>query len=372
MHSIDPAFWTDRPVLVTGHKGFKGAWLCSLLSRLGARTWGYGRDNRPQLLYDGLDIPGHIGVEGDVNNIESFSATLSESRAEVVFHLAAQSLVLQSYKDPIATFEDNVMGTARVLDAARRAPHLRSVIVITSDKVYRNNEWVWGYRETDPLGGNDPYSGSKAAAEIVTEAMVKSFFLSPGMPSVASARAGNVIGGGDWADFRLLPDAARALSQREPLKVRNPDATRPWQHILDPLIGYMMLAERIMTEPGRLHGGWNFGPTQEDVVPVRKIADIFVDAWGGEARWLTENSFGTEKKEAHLLSVDATMARNLLGWSPRWRVGEAVQRTASWYRDFASGVPASTLVARDIEAYLALGPPGLVKSGVHSSAAPRS
>jgi CDP-glucose 4,6-dehydratase len=354
MARIDTDFWKDRPVLVTGHMGFKGAWLVSLLSRLGARTWGFGRDARNPLLYRELEIARHTGVEGDVNDAKAFAGSLAQSRAEIVFHLAAQSLVLPSYQDPIGTFEDNVMGTARVLDAARNAADLQAVIVVTSDKVYRNNEWIWGYRETDPLGGKDPYSASKAAAEIVTEAMARSFFSKPGMPSVASARAGNVIGGGDWADFRLLPDAARALSKKEPLVVRNPDSTRPWQHVLDPLSGYVMLAESVVKRAGQPFGAWNFGPAQEDALPVRDIADIFVEAWGDGAHWQSQQKTGTEEKEAGLLAVDSTLARKNLGWAPRWRVGEAVRRTAAWYRDFAAGTPATSLVARDIEAFLSV------------------
>jgi CDP-glucose 4,6-dehydratase len=352
MRQIDAGFWKGRHVVVTGHMGFKGAWLCSLLSRLGARTWGFGRDNRSPLLYAELDIAGHTHVEGDLNNMPAFADCLAASGAEIVFHLAAQSIVLASYDDPLGTFEDNVMGTARVLEAARHAPQLRAVVVVTSDKVYRNTESIWGYREADALGGADPYSASKAAAEIVTEAMAKSFFAGPSTPTVATARAGNVIGGGDWADFRLLPDAARALAKGEPLVVRNPESTRPWQHVLDPLCGYILLAEDAANVADRKFGSWNFGPAPDDVLPVRDIANLFVGAWGDGAHWQTAKRDSPAPKEAALLAVDSTFARNSLGWSPRWRVGEAVRRTADWYRDFAGGIPAPSLIGRDIDAFL--------------------
>jgi CDP-glucose 4,6-dehydratase len=352
MRHIDPAFWEGRHVLVTGHMGFKGAWLCSLLARFGARTWGFGRDDRSPLLYRELEIEHHTHCEGDVNDQKALADCLARAGAEVVFHLAAQSIVLTSYADPIRTFEDNVMGTARVLETARGAQGLKAVVVVTSDKVYRNNEWIWAYRETDPLGGADPYSASKAASEIVAEAMARSFFSGPDTPTIVGARAGNVIGGGDWADFRLLPDAARALSVGEPLVVRNPDSTRPWQHVLDPLSGYVMLAEDAARDTAQAYGSWNFGPAQEDVLPVRDVADIFVSAWGQDASWCPQEEPGAFGKEAGSLAVDSTRARRVLGWAPRWRVGEAVRRTAAWYRDLASGMPASVLVARDLDAFL--------------------
>lgn len=350
---IDRGFWSGRNVLITGHMGFKGAWLTQLMSSLGASTTGYGRDERPRLLYSELSIPRHEHHVGDLADIEHLKAVLQASKAEVLFHLAAQPIVLTSYRDPVGTFQDNVMGTVKVLQAARFAPDLKCVVVVTSDKVYRNNGWIWGYRETDRLGGHDPYSASKAAAEIVTSAMAASFFDKSGMPRIATARAGNVIGGGDWADFRLLPDAAVALSQDRPLIVRNPASTRPWQHVLDPLGGYAMLAEDLAMAGQQPMSSWNFGPAAEDALPVHRIADLFVAEWGGQARWEQEGRSGVEPpKEAHLLAVDSTKALQTLGWSPRWRVEEGVARTSAWYRDyFASGEPGQ-LVQRDIDAYL--------------------
>ncbi|MFN4211295.1 MAG: CDP-glucose 4,6-dehydratase [Devosia sp.] len=350
---IDRGFWAGRKVLVTGHMGFKGAWLTQLLSTLGATTTGYGRDQRKRLLYPELSIARHEHHLGDLSELDKLTWVLQQSKAEVLFHLAAQPIVLTSYDDPVGTFEDNVMGTVKVLQAARSAPDLKCVVIITSDKVYRNNGWIWGYRETDALGGHDPYSASKAAAEIVTSAMAASFFDKPGMPRIATARAGNVIGGGDWADFRLLPDAAVALSQGKPLVVRNPASTRPWQHVLDPLGGYVMLAEELANSGQQPMSSWNFGPVAEDALPVHMIADLFVAEWGKDARWEKEDRSGAEPpKEALLLAVDSTKAQQTLGWSPRWRVQEGVARTSAWYRDYFASNDPGTLVQRDIDAYL--------------------
>lgn len=345
-------FWAGRRVFVTGHMGFKGAWLCALLSRLGAETFGYGRDPRPRLVYRELDLKRHQSVEGDINDTETLGAALAGFGPEVVLHLAAQSLVLPSYADPVGTFDTNVMGTARVLDAARNVPSIRAVVVVTSDKVYRNNEWLWGYRETDPLGGKDPYSASKAAAEIVVQSMARSYFSGADAARIATARAGNVIGGGDWADHRLLPDAARAFSTKQPLPVRNPHSSRPWQHVLDPLAGYLMLAERLLARKPDPLGAWNFGPSADDVLSVHEVADLFAGAWGEGASWRSESDPSQAVREAGLLAIDSSLARKELGWLPRWKAKDAVTRTASWYRRNAAGESAVALVDEDIRDFL--------------------
>lgn len=353
MRRIDREFWTGKRVFVTGHMGFKGAWLCSLLAHMGAESIGFGRDERECLLYSELDLAGHSHHLGDVNDLPALTAALSSSRADILFHLAAQPIVLASYADPVGTFETNVMGTVRVLEAARKAPGLKAIVVVTSDKVYRNNEWAWGYREQDALGGADPYSASKAAAEIATEAMVRSFFASDGAPQVATARAGNVIGGGDWAEYRLLPDAARAIAAGQPLIVRHPQSTRPWQHVLDPLAGYLMLAQSLAG--GRTaRTSWNFGPAQEDAMTVREVADLFVAAWGGGAAWTAAPEPSDAKHEAGKLTIDSSLARRDLGWHPGWTSDEAIRRTAAWYRDHAAGAQASVLVERDISDFFKL------------------
>lgn len=350
MTALSRDFWNGRTVFITGHMGFKGAWLTYLLSRLGAHTVGYGHDERPTLLYPLLQIPDHVSHTGDINDLRQFTAALAESKASVLLHLAAQPIVLSSYNDPLGTFRDNIMGTASVLQAARSVASVQSIVVVTSDKVYRNNEWAWPYRETEPLGGHDPYSASKAAAEIVTQSMIGSFFNDPGSAVVSTARAGNVIGGGDWADYRLLPDAARAFSAGKPLEIRNPASTRPWQHVLEPLVGYLQLAQALLEERSAIRSrAWNFGPVAEDAVPVSVVAGHFADEWGAGARFDVVAPTGVVRKEATFLAVDASLARAHLDWQPRWRMEEAVRRTARWYRDFAAGGKPTDLMDRDID-----------------------
>lgn len=354
MSALDTKFWQGRTVLITGHMGFKGAWLTYLLSRLGARTVGYGRDERPVLLYPELSIPNHVSHSADINDTSRLASVIERSEASVLLHLAAQPIVLNSYSDPLGTFQDNVMGTASVLQAARNSKALKSIVVVTSDKVYQNKEWVWAYREGEALGGHDPYSASKAAAEILTQSMVDSFYAEPESARVATARAGNVIGGGDWADHRLLPDAARAFVASKPLEIRNPSSTRPWQHVLEPLVGYLQLAQSLYGNRERpVSRAFNFGPVPEDAVPVADVVRFFQEAWGGDARVQLSANAGPVLKEATFLAVDASLARAHLNWRPRWRVEEAVRRTAHWYREHAAGRATEALMDRDIDDMLA-------------------
>lgn len=354
MREMNADFWAGRSVFVTGHMGFKGAWLTQLLSRLGAKVTGFGRDERSPLLFREIAIEGLTHVEGDICDMKAMSEALQASGAQVLFHLAAQPIVLTSYEMPLETFRDNILGTANVLQAARSATHLEAVVVVTSDKVYRNNEWVWAYRESEVLGGKDPYSASKAAAEIVTHSMIVSFFNKEGSARVATARAGNVIGGGDWADFRLLPDAARAFIRGDRLIVRHPGSVRPWQHVLEPLSGYVALAESLAQGGAAASSAWNFGPAVEDAIPVSAVAEQFVHHWGEGASWGLADDAVTGAHEANFLAVDSSLARRELGWMPRWRVGEALRRTAGWYRDHAGGGDALVLMNRDIDDYLKL------------------
>jgi CDP-glucose 4,6-dehydratase len=346
-------FWRGRHALVTGHQGFKGSWLVSLLAHLGATTVGFGYDKRPDPLLSRLLRPQrHTGIEGDVNETARLEAVLREHEIEALFHLAAQPFVLKSYDDPIGTFRDNVLGTASVLDAACRVETVKAIVVVTSDKVYENREWDWAYRETDALGGKDPYSASKAAAEIVTRSMTHSFYRGDGKARVATGRAGNVIGGGDWGENRLVPDAARAFAKGEPLVVRNPGSRRPWQHVLDPLWGYVRLAESLLEDAVQRHDSCNFGPAPDDIWPVSRVADTLAAVWGGTASWTSSQPAGKAAHEARLLAVDSSRAHAWLGWQPRWATGEAIERTARWYKGFYSGEDPQALVAADIVAFL--------------------
>ena len=357
MREINQKFWKGRRVFITGHMGFKGAWLCALLSRLEAITIGFGQDDRQPLLYRGLSLNYNTSITGDINNSKTLGHALERSGAEVLIHLAAQPLVLASYADPIGTFETNVLGTAKVLDAARNGGDLKAIIAITTDKVYQNNEWTWAYRENDKLGSGDPYSASKAAAEIIVSSMTKTFFSAPGSARVVTARAGNVIGGGDWADHRLLPDAARALTRGERFVCRNPDSIRPWQHVLDPLVGYLLLAETLTTSKDELPTAWNFGPSQDDTLRVSEVADIFIRTWSSKETWAPSQD-QTAIKEAVHLAIDSALARTRLGWRPRWQGREAVARTAHWYHLHSAGQSVQSLVDRDISEYLMKGVTG--------------
>jgi len=353
--SPSSAFWHDRRVLVTGHTGFKGAWLSLWLSRLGARVTGLALapETSPSL-FTLAGLAERVDSRlGDIRSRAIVDAVVAESRPEVVFHLAAQALVRRSYADPVATYETNVMGTAHVLEAARRADGLRAVVVVTSDKCYENREWWWPYREDDALGGYDPYSSSKGCAELVTAAWRRSYFGGPASPAgVASARAGNVIGGGDWAEDRLVPDCMRAFGTSTPVVIRRPAAVRPWQHVLEPLAGYLLLAERLAEGPGFAEA-WNFGPSVDDARPVSWVVDRLVRFWGGDARWAHDGS--EQPHEAGLLQVDASKARARLGWTPRLRLEEGLRWSVDWYRRQRAGEDAAALTLEQIARFESLG-----------------
>jgi len=320
-------FWRGRRVFVTGHTGFKGSWLATWLARLGAQVTGYALapDQTPNL-FEAARVAGDIDSRtGDVRNFESLREALAGSEAEIVFHLAAQSLVRKSYESPVETYATNVMGTVHLLEAVRALKSVRAVVVVTSDKCYENREWSRPYREDDALGGRDPYSNSKACQELVASAYRQSF---PG-PAIATARAGNVIGGGDWARDRLVPDLIRAFSEGEPAVIRNPASIRPWQHVLEPLHGYLLLAEKLVEGDGFAEA-WNFGPSGADVRPVRWIADALMARWGEGARW-TQDA-GTHPHEAVTLTLDSTRARRALGWTPRLSLDESLDWIVEWHR----------------------------------------
>jgi CDP-glucose 4,6-dehydratase len=339
-------FWRGKRVLVTGHTGFKGAWLSLWLGQLGAEVSGYSLPPPSQpSLFEAGSLAGRMrSLEGDVRDLPGLSAAFRELRPEVVLHLAAQSLVRPSYDDPVTTFGTNVMGTVNVLEAARAQPETRAVVVVTSDKCYENREWPWGYRENEAMGGHDPYSSSKGCAELVTAAYRRSF-AGAGV-GIASARAGNVIGGGDWATDRIIPDFVRAVSRGQPLRVRNPGAVRPWQHVLEPLAGYLLLAERLFDEPTRFGEGWNFGPADGDAQPVSWVVDRFARNWGQGVTWQADP--GPHPHEANFLKLDCSKARNLLEWRPRLSLEQALLWVTDWYREFSSGTDAAQLCLSQI------------------------
>jgi CDP-glucose 4,6-dehydratase len=341
-------YWRGRDVFVTGHTGFKGAWLCELLHQLGARTHGFALATPEHYLFNraGLARRCASDVRGDIRDTEALSGALAASGADVLLHLAAQSVVRESYRDPRETFSSNVEGTLSVLLAARAATTVASCVVVTTDKVYRNNEWRWGYRENEPLGGDDPYSASKACAELVTHSMTVSF-PREGL-GVATARAGNVVGGGDATPDALIPELVEAFAQGRAARLRRPAAVRPWQHVLEPLSGYLTVAENL---PGPAHGeGWNFGPATEDALTVGHVADVMAELWGDGASWTATGDPGPH--EAGLLTLDSTRARSELGWTATLRAREALALTVDWERSVRAGEPAHEAVARQVASYL--------------------
>lgn len=349
----DPSFWRGRRVLVTGHTGFKGGWLSLWLQQLGALVTGYALDppTKPSLFEVAAVGSGMESITGDIRDLERLSFAMQAADPEIVIHLAAQPLVRNSYLDPVGTYATNVMGTVHVLEAARHLVGLRVVLNVTSDKCYENREWLWGYREDEPMGGHDPYSNSKGCAELVTSAYRRSFF-NDHRPctALASARAGNVIGGGDWAPDRLIPDAVRAFVCGEPLRVRHPDAVRPWQHVLEPLAGYLSLCEKLWREPRCYAEPWNFGLNDEEAKPVSYLAQALVEQWGESAAW--EADGGSHPYEAHHLKLDANKARTRLGWKPRWSLDHALRQTVAWYKAWRAGQDVRVLTLRQIDTYM--------------------
>lgn len=348
-HLIKSDFWHGRRVLVTGHTGFKGGWLTYWLQQMGAQVTGISLppNTRPNL-FDALAL-GELCQSHfiDIRDSEQLQASVRQAEPHIIFHLAAQPLVRASYREPLATFSANVMGTAHVLEALRGLKSVQAAVMITTDKVYRNREWVWPYREDDALGGHDPYSASKAACEIVIDSYRQSFLCDQGL-ALASARAGNVIGGGDWSEDRLIPDAVRAWQSGQTLHIRRPQAIRPWQHVLEPLAGYLQLAEQLVANP-TLAGGWNFGPPSQEAATVQKVIDFARTAYGSGAVEYGDGSEGPH--EAGWLALEAAKARMMLDVRPRWTLSQAVTRTLDWYRRQAGGGNARQLCSEDIATY---------------------
>lgn len=333
---VDPIFWKDKRVFLTGHTGFKGSWLSLWLASMGAKVTGYAlTPNTTPNLFDVLVIDSLIEKSNiaDIRDLVSLQNAMSEAKPDVVIHMAAQPLVRYSYANPVETYATNVMGTVHVLECTRSIDSVRATIIVTTDKCYENKEWVWGYRENEPMGGYDPYSNSKGCAELVTSAYRQSYFSGPNsINKVASARAGNVIGGGDWSEDRLIPDAIKAFETNKPLMIRNPLSTRPWQHVLEPLSGYLTLAQVLYERGSPFASAWNFGPRDEDNRAVKEVIDLLISGWGNAARWEKEGS--EQPHEANLLKLDCSKARTKLGWLPKWNLEAAMQKIVEWQKAY--------------------------------------
>ena len=350
--AVTPGFWSGRRVLVTGHTGFKGAWLSLWLAAMGAEVTGLsdGVPTEPSLFELARLEEDVRTVRADVRDADAVRRALAEARPEVVLHLAAQPLVRRSFAEPRETFEVNVMGTVNVLDAVRLVPGVRAVVNVTSDKCYENREWDWAYREDEPMGGHDPYSSSKGASELVTSAYRRSFFSEADGPRLASARAGNVIGGGDWGVDRLVPDVMRAALAGAAVDIRNAGATRPWQHVLNPLSGYLALAERLGADPAAA-AAWNFGPAESDARPVGWVVDRLDALWPGGLRW--ERDDREHPHEARYLKVDSSRARAHLGWAPRWPLERTLESIVEWYVALQAGEDMRTVSLAQLDAFQA-------------------
>jgi len=343
--------WRGRRVFLTGHTGFQGGWLSLWLAEAGAEVTGYALPpgTRPNLFDSARVAEGMASIIGDIRDLKALHAAMARAEPEVVIHLAAQPLVRRSYADPMETWSTNVIGTAHLLEAVRQTPSVKAVVNVTTDKVYENREWDRGYREDDTLGGYDPYSASKACAELVTGSYRRAF-LKDG-PPVATLRAGNVIGGGDWAEDRLVPDLMRSFARGDATVIRNPHAIRPWQHVLEALSGYLAVAEKLfLGEPGFAEA-WNFGPDSESERSVGWIADRMVAFWGEDARWELDPAAAAQPHEAGFLKLDSTKSRERLGWRPRWQIDDALKASVDWYRAYYKGGDARELTLGQLAAY---------------------
>ena len=331
---VDLLFWSGKKVFLTGHTGFKGSWLSLWLQNMGALVKGYSLEvNTVPALFTVANVAEEMESEiGDIRNLEQLTASMVNFNPDVLIHMAAQPLVRLSYHEPVDTYTTNVIGTVNVLEAARKCSNLKSIVSVTTDKCYENNEWEWGYRENDPMGGHDPYASSKGCAELVTSAYRRSFFNSNVTASLASARAGNVIGGGDWAKDRLIPDILRAFEKSEKVVIRNPLSTRPWQHVLEPLSGYLVLAQELYINGDEFAEGWNFGPKDDDCKSVSWILDQMVMHWGTNASWILDKK--NNPHEAVFLKLDCSKASNRLKWNPRWNLEFTLKSVIEWHKIF--------------------------------------
>ncbi len=355
---MNSEFWAGKRVFLTGHTGFKGSWLSLWLQSLGAELTGFSLapPTQPSLFEMARIGDGMHSIIGDIRDLAGLREAMVEAKPEIVIHMAAQPLVRYSYENPVETYATNVMGTVHLFEAVRATPSVKAVVNITTDKCYENREWAWGYRENEPMGGYDPYSNSKGCAELVTSAYRSSYFnpldYSKHGVALASVRAGNVIGGGDWAQDRLIPDIISAFSEGRPVVIRSPHAIRPWQHVLEPLRGYLMLAERLYSDGVAYAEGWNFGPNEADVKSVEWIVGTLAEQWGNDANWTLDQS--THPHEATYLKLDISKARSRLGWQPALTLSQSLQMIVDWYRDYKNKADMRYAVLEQISTYSTL------------------
>ena len=344
-------FWKSKKVFLTGHTGFKGSWTSLWLQSMGAIVKGYSLEptTNSSLYYEARVGDNMESEIGDIRNLAHISRSMLQFNPDILIHMAAQPLVRLSYQEPVDTYTTNVIGTVNVLEAARKCSNLKAIVSVTTDKCYENKEWDWGYRESEPMGGHDPYSSSKGCAELVTSAYRRSFFSAEHTASLASARAGNVIGGGDWAEDRLIPDILRAFEKSEPVVIRNPLSTRPWQHVLEPLSGYLVLAQELFLNGDNFAEGWNFGPNDEDCKPVSWILDKMVKYWGGNASWNLDKN--NNPHEAGFLKLDCSKASNRLKWNPKWNLQLTLKSIVDWHQIYISGGDIKKQCLKEINTY---------------------
>lgn len=347
---VNPDFWQGKRVFLTGHTGFKGSWLSLWLQSMGAKVHGYALapPTEPALFNEARVAQSMTQTIADIRDYSALASALSAFKPEIIIHMAAQPLVRYSYEAPVETYATNVMGTVHLLEAARRTASVKAIVNVTTDKCYENKEWAWGYRENEPMGGFDPYSSSKGCSELVTAAYRQSYFQAKGV-ALASARAGNVIGGGDWAQDRLIPDILRAFEKSEKVVIRNPHATRPWQHVLEPLSGYLLLAERLFADGQPFAQAWNFGPNDADTLTVGEITQQMCELWGEGASWQLDAE--RNPHEAGYLKLDISKARTYLSWQPRWNLSTALKNITTWHRDWDAGKDVKALCMQQINQF---------------------
>lgn len=350
-NGCDLAFYRGKRVFVTGHTGFKGSWLCHILKRAGAEVTGFSTEppSDPSLFEIGQVAKGMTSVIGDIRDFDALYAAMTRAQPEIVLHLAAQPIVRESYRDPVYTYETNVMGTVHILECVRRIPSVRSFLNVTTDKVYENKEWEWGFRENEPLDGYDPYSNSKSCSELVTHSYKNSFF-SDGKVAISTARAGNVIGGGDFAADRIIPDCVRAALAGEEIVIRNPYSTRPYQHVLEPLFAYLMIAQR-QYEDGKYAGYYNVGPDDTDCFATGKLVELFVNTWGNGLQYVVRGDNGPH--EANFLKLDCSKLKSVFGWRPTWNLTDAIAKVVEWSRVYQAGGDILAVMDKQIDAFLA-------------------